>query len=772
MRDPDAGLVVHRQDGWKPPLALPRGDEFFDWTNMRVFDCEATGLLNQVGWHLHCGWTFDPVTGIYRGYRPDQMERMADDLSKVQVVAHNGLGYDFLAMRKAFPGWECVKEIDTLVLVKMLWALDDLIDKDMILWRRGQMPGGQMKRQGIEAWGYRLGQMKGDYSADRKAEYIANGGDPRDREAMMNYTWGTFNEPMFTYNKQDVVVNWAVLLKCCQRMGWFQDDASVSYRYPAMPANIEHQMQRICLAQEAHGLGFNRDKAVILSGELLKEREAIEDKVASIFRPWFQPKGDVRKGTIAPATVRRKQLQLPDVTIPRFSEKTGKALKPYVGPPMAETIKGAAFVPIVYTEFSLRNRHHLANRLQVVYGWKPKAFGGAKGTDPVIDEDTLKGIPDNVLAPALKKLILDYYVIDKTYSTLAGGTKAWLTLYDEVTHSIHGRCDPLGTITRRAAHNNPNLGNIPSVELDEEKDASGKVVSTEAVLGVAGGYGHECRELFGPVPAFDCQTGTDMYALELFMLGQFLYPYDGGDFARRVQDPDVDIHQSNADMIGLPRKPTKTTTYATIYGSGALGVGQQVWNDEDDIPYWADAPGVKSWVNWQQREFGDAFKKPTKLILAQYGKGYDARQKLLNGIPGLKPLIADVKAVAEKNHSIKLLDGSKVSVRKAFAALNALLQANGAIACKVWIIAMHERLKAQGLMPSILEIGTGRILQKRDWNQIAWVHDETQNEHDKTLGNAVGEASRWAATEASRRLGLRVTLRAEYKIGGNWADCH
>lgn len=780
-RDPDEGLVVQTIDGYKPPFAEPTGAEWFDWRKVLVMDTEANGLLDVDDYHFHCAWTFDPMTGTYRGYDArkgaDQMARFADALSSRQVVAHNGLGYDYQAIKKVFPGWGCELEIDTLVLVKMLWSADELIDKDAKLWRTGRMPGEQMKRQGIEAWGYRLGQMKGDYSKQKKAEFIADGGNPRDYEAMMRFTWGEPNDDMFWYNKQDVVVNESIFELVCRKLNWFQqpspEAASRSiYTWPSLPIETEHLMQEICLKQELHGLPMDLTKAIELGDRLLKQRDEIEGKVAAIFKPWFQPKGDTSTGTLIPSTRHVKRTDLPDVTIARMS-KAGKALKPYVGPPSAWYEEGCYHVPIVFTEFNLRNRHHLANRLMAVYGWRPLAWGGSKGTDPVIDEVTLRGISDSVLEPKLKELILAYYVIDKTYSTLAGGTKAWLTLRDEVTGSVHGRTDPLGTVTHRGSHSNPNLGNIPSVDLDEVKDPkTGKVLHKDPIRGLEGSFGYECREMFGPLPIFGYQTGTDMYALELFMLAHFLAPYDGGAMIRRLESG-IDIHAQHAEMIGLPRKPTKTTTYATIYGSGGLGIGEQVWEDGvDDERDWSEANGVKGWLNYLRRREGDSFKMPSLLVRAQYGKGMFTKSKLLKGIPGLEDLIKDVIDAAKETHQLRLLDGRKIFVRKEFAALNSLLQANGAIACKLWIVAMHRLMEKLGYRESVLEIGTGRVLEANDWNQIAWVHDETQNEHREGLGSVIAEVSSQAAAIASKQLGLRTTLTTDSKTGHNWAECH
>lgn len=755
-------------------LAEPTGREWFDWRDVVVTDCEANGLLDRPDYRMHCGWNYDMATREYASFRPHQIGDYILSLNGKVVVAHNGLGYDFQALRMVAAElgipYEPKLEVDTLVLCRMLWAVDDLIEPDRKLWLKGKLPGKLIKGQSIEAWGYRLGEMKGDYSDERKAQGKARG--ITDYSELMEFVWGTFNEDMFAYNKQDVAVLLKLLLRILKKLGWFQEpgkDGALPYAYPALPVHTEHLMQAICLKQELRGLGFDRDKAIKLSEELANQRDALQDKVAGIFKPWWQPTGDTKRGTIAPKTVRRRATHLPQVTLRRWSDKTGNELKPEVNHPWMTTEEGAAYVPIKYTEFSLRNRHHLANRLVAVFGWKPKVFGGAKGTDPVVDEATIKAIPDAVLAPDLKRAILDYYVIDKTYNTLANGTKAWLRLYDEDTGTIHGRCNPLGTITHRAAHDNPNLGNIPSVEVDEEKDATGKVIAKTAIKGVEGGFGDECRELFGATTPFHVQTGIDIYALEFFMLAHYLWRFDDGQFAHRLLT-EPDIHQSNANLIGLPRKDTKTTSYKTIYGSGALAVGVDVWKPEDTLEEWCHTKHVSSWLRFQQQLLGDAFVMPSRQDRAYYGKGKVYQNKLLDGIPGLRDFVNDVKAKAERGYLIAI-DGRKLSVRKAFAALNALLQGSGAIVCKMWIIAFHELMAEQGLKQSELD-PRGIVLKANDYNQIAWCHDEIQIEHREELSDVVGPTAERAIKIAGQRLKLKLDLRTDFKVGHNWAECH
>ena len=151
-----------------------------------------------------------------------------------------------------------------------------------------------------------------------------------------------------------------------------------------------------------------------------------------------------------------------------------------------------------------------------------------------------------------------------------------------------------------------------------------------------------------------------------------------------------------------------------------------------------------------------------KLDDRQRAKIAKARQiilKLEAGIPGLKKLTDDVCKEAEKGW-LKGIDGSRIPVRKAYAALNALLQSAGAIACKRWIVLFHAAMEREGLVKG------------RDWRQVLWVHDEIQVTHRPGLGPQIARIAEECLVEAGISLGLRGRFRSDAKTGKNWAECH
>jgi hypothetical protein len=55
------------------------------------------------------------------------------------------------------------------------------------------------------------------------------------------------------------------------------------------------------------------------------------------------------------------------------------------------------------------------------------------------------------------------------------------------------------------------------------------------------------------------------------MLAHYLARYDGGRYGDVLLNGD--IHQENADKIGISRRLVKTVTYAFLYGAGDQKIG-------------------------------------------------------------------------------------------------------------------------------------------------------------------------------------------------------
>lgn len=737
-----------------------------------AFDIETNGLLPELTTihslcikHLDSGQTWSQASGSGTA--------ILDGLKLLQdadyITGHNIIGYDIPAIQKLYPWFKPKGTVrDTLVMAKMIWPVDRLKDLDFPRWRAGTLPGQLIGAHKLEAWGYRMGRMKGEYSADVKdlsKEYAKHG----DLEQVPEWArvlatvddkgnpkldpWLAWNQPMQDYCVQDVEVTeqlWKLIQghfdgtgKAANGIGW--SERSI---------DLEHRTWAHLMKQEARGYGFDKEAGVKLAAEIKTRQVELEEKLVAVFGSWWQPQDDPKVGHKPAREYSEKMTQFPDINVSRTG-KNGKALKPYVGPPLCSYHPDAPFVRIVRTTFNPKSRQHLGDRLQDVFGWKPTEFGGKNGDQAKVDETTIQAIPESVLPSDLKELILEFLVNAKTLGQLADGNKSWIGLVKD-DGCIHGRMDPLGTVSHRCAHFDPNIGQVPAVSKEKQPDGT-----ETPIMGWLGGFGVECRKLWTPHP-FRWQTGVDCSGLELRLLGHYLHPYDGGAFATRVSTPGLDIHAENAKITGLTRADTKTTTYAYLYGAGALKIGLGVGVPPEQIDELATSKAAQQYLGWLRKTMRNKFVMPDNYTLAHIMKGQQVKKAFTEGISGLKEMQKDLVERAQKDGFIVALDGRKLSIRKAHATLNQALQGGGAIVCKEWTLRTHHIL--------VEDCG---LVEDVDFGQCAYVHDEAQYKHrTEEMGPIIREASRKSVAWVTEELGLLCPLDTDGKSGGNWFDCH
>lgn len=293
------------------------------------------------------------------------------------------------------------------------------------------------------------------------------------------------------------------------------------------------------------------------------------------------------------------------------------------------------------------------------------------------------------------QMLTEYLMLNKRLGQLATGKQAWLKL--EKDGKLHGRVNHMGAVTSRCTHSNPNMAQVPSVSAP---------------------YGTECRSFF-TVPKGYSLLGADASGLELRCLAHYMAMYDGGAYGKEVLDGD--IHTANQQAAGLPtRNNAKTFIYGFLYGAGDAKIGSII------------GKGAK--------------------------EGKKIKNKFLAKTPALKKLRDAVGKAAERGW-IKGLDGRRIPVRHAHAALNTLLQSAGAIICKRWYINIVKALEANGYTEEDVAI-------------VAFVHDEVQVQVRKGIEEDVGSIITEAMRDTERYYNFRCALDSEYKVGANWADTH
>ncbi len=336
-------------------------------------------------------------------------------------------------------------------------------------------------------------------------------------------------------------------------------------------------------------------------------------------------------------------------------------------------------------EFNPTSRDHIAwiltNRLNV------KLTKTTTTGKPIIDETTLTEINIPFSLQCAKCL-----TIKKSLGMISEGVNAWLKLVT-ANKRIHHHCS-VNTNTFRASHRNPNLAQVPA--------------------------GLEFRALFIPSPGM-VMVGADLAGIELRILAHYLARYDNGRYADILLNDD--IHQVNADKIGISRRQVKTVSYAFLYGAGNLKLGLSYDNT----------------LNEQKA------KKKGKEIRAAYVAAIDGLAELL-------------EAVKEKGKTgwLKAIDGRRVLVDSPHKALNYLLQCSAGVIAKRWMVIAND-LFADNYVHT---------------HQLAFVHDELQFECKPNSMIATRYGLQAAAQMAGEYYNLRCPISADAKHGNSWAEVH
>ena len=278
---------------------------------------EANGFLEDAT-RVHCAVIVDIQTGASKGYRPDEIDQYLEDLSEYdEVWGHNWIKYDEPLLKKLYPNYTPPKGKDTMVLSRLvhpdikstdfirarLWREYSEYESRLVQWEEANaaweavlngtsepdddgesfatdpgpkpqwrekipdpFPAKLIGSYSLAAWGYRLGEHKGDYILG----------------------FDEFNEEMFEYMMQDGVVT----LLLFQKM--------MAHEPAAQAVELEHRIARLCFQMEQNGFPFNVQKAVELQARLITEREALRVELLTLFPNWkvrlpdFIPKRDNR----------------------------------------------------------------------------------------------------------------------------------------------------------------------------------------------------------------------------------------------------------------------------------------------------------------------------------------------------------------------------------------------------------------------------------------------------------------------------------------------
>lgn len=507
-----------------------------------VSDIETDGLLDDLT-KLYCAVIKDKDGSRLFTNLNEYLEAL-DEYDRIYF--HNGFKFDLPALQKlsgkSLSGIYA-KSGDTLVLSRLLYT--DLADRDASKRRRYRdsyaLPTRLTGAHSLGAWGFRLGNYKGDFNP---ANYQDSSGNP--------CTWANvgLNQDMLDYCEQDGEVTWKLLVLLLKKIDSGDWERAVA---------IENGIALLMAQQERNGFPFDENAAERFYADLAVDKMRLTKKLQKVFKPWYASNGEtIPKKTIC-----------------------------YKDPLRADLTEGAKYTKLKRLTFNPSSRHHAIYWLKKLYKWEPREF--TESGQPKIDGDVLK-----TLDYPEANLLREYYDIIKIIGMLGDGDNAWLKLVKG--GKIHGSVNPNGAGTGRATHSYPNLAQIPK----GKKGSLGHACRTLFVppdgwvlLGTDAS-GLELRCLGNALGSYDRGkyaeevVNGDVHWANVLALG--LVP------SGTVRDKSNPEHEAARDKA-------KRWIYAFLYGAGDELLGEIAGFTEEERIAWREARMHVPVINSLKRRF-------------------------------------------------------------------------------------------------------------------------------------------------------------------------
>lgn len=304
--------------------------------------------------------------------------------------------------------------------------------------------------------------------------------------------WSAYTPEMQKRVEGDVELTKRVVATLKRELEGFSEDS----------IQLEHDVARIIAQQERNGWLLDQGLCFDLLAELKERKLELEEEVRTRFVPRCKA---VREVT------------------PRYKKSDGTlssvGLK-FIGDNWRTLVVGP-FTRVEFPEFNLGSRQQIAEYLQH-FGWVPDKVT-EKG-NIIVDEVVLEGvdIPE-------AQLIAEYLMVGKRIAQV----QSWLDKVEE-DGRVHGRVNPIGAVTSRMTHSDPNMAQVP---------ASGKP------------YGKRCRSAW-TVPEGYKLVGCDADALELVCLAHYMNdPEYTAAVSTGTKEDGTDVHTRTQRV-----KPTMCNT--------------------------------------------------------------------------------------------------------------------------------------------------------------------------------------------------------------------
>ncbi len=219
-----------------------------------LFDIETNGLLEDCS-VIHCICALSLPDGKRYSFGPGRISEGLGLLAAAPLlVAHNGLCFDIPAIAKLHPGAPLPPLFDTLTASRLIWTNLKELDFKRLRKKSNRFPAKLCGSHSLEAWGHRLGALKGEYGKQDNA-------------------WEAWTPAMQRYCEQDVEALYAL---------WKH---ILSQNYSLRALALEHEFQKVIFQQEQAGAPFDEGAAVGLYGDLAARREELNAVLQAAFPP-------------------------------------------------------------------------------------------------------------------------------------------------------------------------------------------------------------------------------------------------------------------------------------------------------------------------------------------------------------------------------------------------------------------------------------------------------------------------------------------------------
>ena len=440
----------------------------------------------------------------------------------------------------------------------------------------------------------------------------------------------------------------------------------------------EHAIAEICARQVTTKWNFDTPKAKKFYEQLTAEMKVIEDEINPTLKP--------RKVLTDKEPKKAKYLQ-----DGRLSAVSARMLSEFLGTEIKQTDTDKwdpkkTFQRFKMTEANLGNMD-MVRIMLLDAGWIPSMY--TPGGEPKITEDTLHTIEGDI-----GKKVLKYYQLRSRHSVIRG----WIELAELNNGRVYVEAFNIGTPTSRQRHS--KVVNVPNSNAF---------------------FGSEMRSLF-IADKSKVMIGCDSSGNQIRALCHYLNN-------KKVNDHVLngDIHQHNADTVGVARPLAKGLLYATVFGAGFAKLGKMVTGVED------------------------------------IDKGKEVKNKLYSALPGLKELVEKLNRFfyTTKNKDglgfIPGLDGRRIFAESSFKCLNYLLQTFEAITVKTAVVNSFEMFKNENIEVDILGL----------------IHDEVQVQTKPENVKRVKEILEYSFGDyITKKLELNIQMGGDAKHGNSWLDTH